>query len=277
MHLPGIGPATEKRLWSQGFVCWDDCLSSGKQSFREYARTRLSDGLYESRQQLSVGNARYFEERLSTSEAWRLYREFGNSVAFVDIETTGLFAGADAITVVGLFDGRETKAFIKGINLEDFADEIQKYKLLVTFNGKRFDVPFLECAFGELPDHMAHLDLRYPLKSLGYRGGLKRIEAQLGLEREGDLKDVNGFMAILLWREYRRGNPTALDTLIRYNLEDVVNMQYLADIVYNEAVSKLPILVEPLPVHEKYQLNTGFDAELIRYLRGLTCSMNRQW
>ena len=269
LHLPGIGCKIERKLWSQGFLCWDDCLrkSNVLSLLRSDTRDSLAEGLSESREQLSAGNARYFEERLSSSEAWRLYRDFGDSVAFVDIETTGLWAGIDAITVVGLFNGQETKAFIKGVNLDEFAEEIQKYRLMVTFNGKRFDVPFLRYSFGELPDHLAHLDLRYPLRSLGYRGGLKRIEAHLGLEREGALKEVEGFMAVLLWREHVHGNPTALDTLVRYNLEDVVNMQYLADVAYNQAVLQLPIKVDILPVHPKYEVDTAFDPELIRYLR----------
>ena len=76
-----------------------------------------------------------------------------------------------------------------------------------------------------------------------------------------------GFMAVLLWREHVHGNPTALDTLVRYNLEDVVNMQYLADVAYNQAVLQLPIKVDLLSVHPKYEVDTAFDPELIGYLR----------
>jgi hypothetical protein len=106
----------------------------------------------------------------------------------------------------------------------------------------------------------------YPLRRLGYRGGLKRIEAELGVNREGALKQVDGYIAVLLWREYRRGSATALDTLIRYNLEDVVNLQYLADFAYNEAASHLPINVDRLPVPLKHHVDVPFDEELVDYL-----------
>jgi len=102
---------------------------------------------------------------------------------------------------------------------------------------------------------------------------LKAIETQLGLEREGALKEADGFLAVLLWHEYQRGNRRALDTLIRYNLEDVVNLQYLADVAYNEAVARLPIKVEPLPLHEKFAVDIPFDPDLIHYLRRLTGEM----
>jgi len=40
-------------------------------------------------------------------------------------------------------DGHDIKVFVRGINLDDFPRETQRYSLLVTFNGRRFDLPFL--------------------------------------------------------------------------------------------------------------------------------------
>ena len=74
----------------------------------------------------------------------------------------------------------------------------------------------------------AHLDLRYILKRLGYSGGLKACERKLGVGREG-VEDVDGFMAVLLWREYRKGNERALETLLAYNAADAVNLE--ADLI----------------------------------------------
>jgi len=274
LHVPGIGQINELKLWTHGFLSWEDYFSNSRQCPLSPAlRYNLTQHLEESVEALAAGHARHFEVRLPPGETWRLYPEFVEKVAFLDIETTGLYPGADVITVIGLFDGQQTKVFIRGINLEEFGQEIRKYALIVTFNGKRFDAPFLRRTFGELPSKQAHIDLLYPLRRLGYRGGLKAIEAQLGLEREGALKEANGFLAILLWYEYQRGNRAALDTLIRYNLEDVVNLQYLADIAYNGAVARLPIKVEPLPVHEKFVVDTPFDPDLIHRLRHLAEEM----
>jgi uncharacterized protein YprB with RNaseH-like and TPR domain len=205
---------------------------------------------------------------LPPGELWRLYAELRGKAAFLDIETTGLYLGPNAITVIGLFDGRETKVYVQGINLNEFISDIGSYQILVTFNGKRFDLPFIRWVLGDLPDHQAHLDLLYPLRKLGYRGGLKAVERQFGIGRQGSLGDVDGFMAVLLWREYRRGNRAALDTLIRYNLEDVVNLRYLADQVYNLHLARLPLSLESLPEPEKYPLDDlPYDEELVEYFR----------
>ena len=271
LHVPGIGYATEQKLWSRGFLSWEDYFNNSLNCPVSYAiRNRLGDILQESAKALATEQARHFEMLLPSGELWRLYPEFSEKVAFLDIETTGLYAGTDVITLIGLFDGKDTKVFIRDINLEDFVQEIKKYSLIVTFNGKRFDIPFIRNTLGGFPPHQAHIDLLYPLRRLGYRGGLKAIEARLGLEREGALKGVNGFLAILLWREYQKGNRAALDTLTRYNLEDVVNLQYLADIAYNESVARLPIKVKPLPLHEKFAVDTPFDPDLIHHLKRLT-------
>ena len=276
LHVPGVGTFTERRLWASGFRCWEDYLEGCRRcSLPLYMRERIISQLEASLHALNARDGGYFTGLMPPSEAWRLYREFRGEAAFVDIETTGLYMGANAITVIGLFDGRETKVFVQGINLHQFLGEISRYPLIVTFNGKRFDVPFIEWVLGRLPKTQAHLDLLYPLRRLGYRGGLKSIEAQVGLEREGNLKEVNGFLAVLLWREYRKGNRAALDTLVRYNLEDVVNLQYLADMVHNSSAALLPIDVDLLPSPVRYPLDDlPFDAELVDYLvgrmRGLT-------
>jgi uncharacterized protein YprB with RNaseH-like and TPR domain len=267
LHVPRIGRRTENKLWRNGYLSWEDYIQRCDSCPLATLNPDSVVGyLLESSQALEHEDARYFSEAMSSGDGWRLYADFRDKTAFVDIETTGFYSGSDAITVIGLFDGKSTKAFIQGINLEDFADEVHKYSLLVTFNGKRFDLPFICSVFGEMPAFQGHLDLLYPLKKLGYHGGLKSIEVQVGLEREGALKQMDGYLAVLLWKEYRRGNKTALDTLVRYNLEDVVNLQYLADKVYNEASAELPIAVEPLPQPEKYLLDIPYDTELVEYL-----------
>ena len=81
--------------------------------------------------------------------------------------------------------------------------------------------------------------MRYTLKSLGYGGGLKRCEKQLGLNRDG-LEGVDGYFAIHLWNEYYyNANQDALKTLLAYNIEDSINLERLMQISYNMKVVNL--------------------------------------
>jgi uncharacterized protein YprB with RNaseH-like and TPR domain len=98
----------------------------------------------------------------------------------------------------------------------------------VTFNGARFDVPFLETSFDLSLDH-PHLDLMYPCKQLGLSGGLKQIEQDIGIER--DRPDISGRDAVRLWREHERGKDGSLETLVSYNREDAVNLKDLSETV----------------------------------------------
>jgi len=98
---------------------------------------------------------------------------------------------------------------------------------IYTYNGRRFDLPFIEAHVGiDLESEFYHHDLMYECWKHNLRGGFKAVEQQLKIPRK--LKDVNGYQAVLLWQEYKLyGNKKALNTLLEYNKEDVVNLKAL--------------------------------------------------
>ena len=102
--------------------------------------------------------------------------------------------------------------------------------MLGTFNGARFDVPFLETSF-DLTIDTPHIDLMYPCRRLGLTGGLKQVERGVGIDR--DRPDLSGEDAVRLWREYERGDERALETLVSYNRDDTANLQTLIELVTN--------------------------------------------
>jgi hypothetical protein len=158
---------------------------------------------------------------------------------YLDIETTGLDRYYNDITTIALYDGESIQTYVQGHNLEDFIEDIQKYKVIVSYNGKSFDIPFIERYFNIRLDH-AHIDLRYILYSLGFKGGLKGCERQLGMNR-GDLSDIDGFFAVLLWDEYQRtGDQKVLDTLLAYNIQDTINLENLMVTAYNIKLKGTP-------------------------------------
>lgn len=201
----------------------------------------------EARAALDRRDARYFHRALPPSEHWRLFPAFRDRAAFVDIETTGLDPDHGHVTTIALYNGREIRTYVWGENLDAFATDIFDYDLLITYNGKCFDLPFLEKYFHIRLDQ-AHIDLRYPLHSLGYKGGLKGCERMMGLSR-GELEGVDGFFAVLLWNDWHhQANRRALDTLLAYNIEDVVNLEPLMVRAFNEKLKATPFaFTEVLP------------------------------
>ncbi len=132
---------------------------------------------------------------------------------------------------MGVADRRRFRTFIRGIDLAELPAYLRRYKVLVTFNGAHFDLPVMRNAFPTLPS-LLHIDLKHPLRRLGLRGGLKRIERKMGLDRPDDLAGYTGSDAVKLWRRYERGDDDALDALIGYNREDVENLRPLMDYAY---------------------------------------------
>jgi len=130
----------------------------------------------------------------------------------------------------------------------------------VTYNGKTFDVPFIENYFRIRLNH-AHIDLRYILGSLGYRGGLKHCEIQLGIDR-GDLREIDGFFAVQLWHDYKRTqDPKALETLLAYNIQDVLTLESLMVIAYNMKINDTPFNLNqsPAPVLPEIPFEVDFE------------------
>jgi uncharacterized protein YprB with RNaseH-like and TPR domain len=225
-HLSGIGKSTDAKLKAAGVHSWDVALQAERLPLKTALCAAFASGLAESYARLEAGDALWFSERLPAAEQWRLYPHFSAGVAYVDIETTGLAWPQARITTIALYDGESLKVYVQGRNLEDFVADIAGYSLLVTWNGRSFDAPFLRRAFN-IPLRMAHLDLYPVFRSMGIRGGLKKVEKSLGLERR-DLDGVDGYMAVLLWREYlSSGNDKAVETLLAYNAEDVFSLEIL--------------------------------------------------
>lgn len=197
----------------------------------ERLRAVVSRLVRESRRRLAVRDHRFFETWLPTAERWRAYGDFREDAAYLDIETTGLNWSGDLITLVGLSDGDHHRTYIRGIDLDELPSDLRRFKVLVTFNGTHFDLPVLRNAFPYLPP-LFHIDLQYPLRRLGFRGGLKRIERRLGLERPDEVRGLTGSDAVKLWRRYERGNEDSLDALIAYNRQDAENLRPLMDYAY---------------------------------------------
>ena len=112
----------------------------------------------------------YFANNLPKKEHWRAYKEFRENTIFLDIETTGLSPYYNEITMIGIHGSDGTKVIINGIDLEDLPQALEGYKVIVTFNRARFDLPFIEQHLPDVSFTQLHIDLLYPL----HRPGLTR-------------------------------------------------------------------------------------------------------
>ena len=90
-HIEGISVNFEKQLFDAGIKHWDDFLD------RMHLLTDLSkpkiekikNSLFASKEALQNEDFHYFKNILKPKEHWRLCKM--GKVAYVDIETTGLF------------------------------------------------------------------------------------------------------------------------------------------------------------------------------------------
>jgi hypothetical protein len=228
-HTSGITLETEKVLWANNINSWEDFFNKYEQiDFLSQSQlNKIKNELTISQEYLNTKNLNYFKQKLPNKEHYRL-KDYGK-IAFVDIETTGLSKYTDYITLIGIYDGKNPHIYVRGQNLEDAKEHLEQFDIIVTFNGKLFDIPFIEHKFNCKYD-IIHLDLRFMLKELGLSGGLKNIEKIIGIKRDDEVEDINGFEAVRLWRKYENYNDKeALNLLLKYNKEDIINLKYLLD------------------------------------------------
>ncbi len=153
---------------------------------------------------------------------------------YLDIETTGFSCRYCDLTVVGVAlvqgpRGQFGQLFGGQINADRVLGLLEGVDEIYTYNGSRFDLPFIKGAIGlDLRRQFAHTDLMYTCWRKELKGGLKAVEVRLGIERQ--LTDMNGFMAVRLWWDYVNNNDTdALQKLLEYNREDVLNLHVLRE------------------------------------------------
>ena len=156
----------------------------------------------------------------------RALQEHWDDALFYDIETDGMMA-ASSITCISSLRNGQMRSFWRGHNLHDFLAEWSAAKILVSFNGKRFDTPIVCKAFG-LTSIPTQIDLMNEAAHYGYRGGLKIVEKEFGFVRK-EKGCADGKDAVRLWNEYfATHSEKPLSALLEYNQADVEALVTLA-------------------------------------------------
>jgi len=170
-----------------------------------------------------------------TNTPWYTFPEY--KIGYFDLETDGIKTDfGTALTwcikekggkiASGVITKKElfTTIDVDKRLLQDLADELAKYKIIVTYFGTRFDVPFVrtKCMRYGIKGvfeygNTYHFDLFYTAKS-------KLNLSRKSLDSVCDYLGIKGKTPIdkESWRRAKYGNPKALKEVLRHNEGDVV-------------------------------------------------------
>lgn len=184
------------------------------------------------------------------------------SAVFLDTETTGLAGGTGTYAfLVGLGFFAASDFVVRQYFLRDYGEEeamlagierdLERFSLLVSFNGKSFDWPLLEtrCRMARRKAPMRgapHLDLLHPARRIWKERlgqcSLTNLEARvLGVHRQGD---VPGALIPQLYFDYlRSGRLEPLVDVVLHNRLDIVSLVSLAGFLGQVVTTPL----EPTP------------------------------
>lgn len=185
-----------------------------------------------------------FDARVAAVPDWSRH------VVYFDIETTGLSGGAGTVAFLvgcGWFDAdgdfTVRQFFLAGPSgekpmLQALASVFDEASLIVTFNGRTFDVPFMETrwAFHRTvapTDDLLHFDMLPPARRLWGRRDLARPDAEgcslsalerriLGFHRHND---VPGFEIPARYFQFlRTGDTELVEGVLEHNRHDLVSL-----------------------------------------------------
>jgi uncharacterized protein len=145
--------------------------------------------------------------------------------AYLDIET--MFNGA--ISVIGIYrpDGGTYQLVGGGVTDLNLYRALDGVHTIYTYNGGGFDLPVIRRRLrADLKRDFHHHDLMRDCWKQGLKGGLKKVEIQLGIVRS--TQGMSGWDAPRLWQRYETyDDRAALELLLRYNRDDIVHLPRL--------------------------------------------------
>jgi uncharacterized protein YprB with RNaseH-like and TPR domain len=234
----GIRDKTRARLEEQGFKTLAD-LENHPRFCGESKRIRELLEAGSTEELTEVIGARLSKSHPSVLGLSGLHED--GDFLFLDLETMGLFAG-QPLVVAGLARLTPDNAIlVEQYVVRDFPDElallaevnqqVAGHKVMVTYNGKSFDLPFLtgrSAYYGiKLKPPGVHFDLLH-FSRRAWRGALdgcslRSIEQSiLGISRETDLP---GELVPEFYYEYlRTGNAGFLKPIVDHNRQDVISL-----------------------------------------------------
>lgn len=243
-QLPGgLSPAAERSLWRRGILTWQDFRWHGHRFLSAARSQRLLDAITAAEALLQADHWADYLKCQHPVWLLRLLPVLLPYAHFLDIETTGLSPRDPPVTAT-IYHQNNFSFFVANINLHCLAQTLATVPLLVTFHGRRFDLPRIRrhCRFKK---KIPHLDLAPITRKLGAGSRLKGSLKQLGWQWPETLPQA-GAEAPLLWHRYQAGDLQALVTLLTYNAYDAATLEWLWVKLYNLSLRDWP-LFRPWP------------------------------
>ena len=188
-----------------------------------------------------------------------------DNIVFLDTETTGLHGGTGMVPFLvglGYFSGEDfivIQYFIRDFDEEPsmllaLGDVLQRFKLVVTYNGATFDLPLLEARFtlarlNSPFEDMGHLDLLPAARRLWRNGHGSCRLAALENKIAGFFRgpDVPGAMIPRSYFDFLQGRGAAtMNGVLKHNVHDIVSLAALAICASDRVVSEPARLDNPL-------------------------------
>jgi len=188
------------------------------------------------------------------------------SLLYLDTETTGLAGGTGTVAFMVGLAWMENGALrvvqwllgafaAEGALVAQVSDRIARAGVIVSFNGKSFDMPLLKARArllgADLPaDGRVHLDLLHVTRRLLQCGWpdcrLRTAEARaLRLERTDDLPGAEAPAAWRRWLE--RGDASPLGRVADHNRADLLALVALLALLERPTAREAPLLQLPAP------------------------------
>ena len=239
-QLAGITPMTEIALRSKGIWTTRQLMAQADSLFSPRKAAKLREAFSRIELARKLGLVDILVNAMPCGHRVRVLADYYPQALFIDVETSGISSESMRITCISTCLNGKTASFVSGQNLECFLNVWAKARIVVTFNGKRFDVPLLQREF-DLSTLPAHIDLMDEARHFGYVGGLKAIEARIGFFRKKTMCE-SGSDAPMLWQRYlKEDDREALDELVKYNQEDVRSLTELWRILLKHSIQNTGI------------------------------------
>jgi len=191
-----------------------------------------------------------------------------DSLVFLDTETTGIHGGTGMVPFLvglGYFEGDDfhmVQYFMRDFDEEPsmllaIEDFLQRFKMVVTYNGSSFDVPLLEARFTlarlNYPfEKMAHLDLLTGARRLWRQGHgscrLAALESKIVSFLRGH--DIPGGMIPQAYFEFLQGRGSSvMESVLKHNVHDVLSLAALTICACDRVVREPAALDSPLDLY----------------------------